>query len=374
MISFVWSPRERLPAGTGGSENYTVGQVRELTRRGIAAQVVTIGLGFDDGRDGFPGIPFLSLSDESAVGRLGGTVVFVSNFPPVATRTTAYQMLHVPPPALPRLRREMRDQAFDRAPIATSRYAADLWARFLDVDRDTIDVVYPFAEPSFAAQPRAPRPTAEIRVLYAGRLSPEKGIYTLLSMLHHELICEPDGDGVEISFTVTTAGADKRQGRIIHDLLRAHPGIQLVAAAQDPSAMAELMSDHDIVVMPSNGQYWHEMFGIVSLEAQHAGCRVVASLDGGLPETDCGAVVFVRPDDAGALAQGVREAIALGPVPSHQRARAAARFTVQESVDSLLAAVERPRSPTPMQIVEELEVLGGLPSVSPPRLDTRSTA
>ena len=53
MISFVWSPGEPLPAGTGGSENYTVGQVRELNRRGIAARVVTIGLGADDGRDEF---------------------------------------------------------------------------------------------------------------------------------------------------------------------------------------------------------------------------------------------------------------------------------------------------------------------------------
>ena len=26
---FVWSPGEGLPAGTGGSENFTVGQVRD---------------------------------------------------------------------------------------------------------------------------------------------------------------------------------------------------------------------------------------------------------------------------------------------------------------------------------------------------------
>lgn len=32
-------------AGTGGSETYTAGHVRELLRRGIEAQVVTIGHG-----------------------------------------------------------------------------------------------------------------------------------------------------------------------------------------------------------------------------------------------------------------------------------------------------------------------------------------
>ena len=66
--------------------------------------------------------------------------------------------------------------------------------------------------------------------------------------------------------------------------------------------MAALMGENDIDLMPSNGQYWHETFGIVSVEAQHAGCRVVASNDGGLLETDCGAVTFVESDNAEALA------------------------------------------------------------------------
>ena len=36
-------------AGTGGSETYTAGHVRELRRRGIDAQVLTIGHGIKDG-------------------------------------------------------------------------------------------------------------------------------------------------------------------------------------------------------------------------------------------------------------------------------------------------------------------------------------
>ena len=68
LISFIWSPGNPLPAGTGGSENYTVGQVRELTRRGIPAQVVTVGLGTHDGRDDFPDVPFRSLPGLADVG------------------------------------------------------------------------------------------------------------------------------------------------------------------------------------------------------------------------------------------------------------------------------------------------------------------
>jgi glycosyltransferase involved in cell wall biosynthesis len=195
-------------------------------------------------------------------------------------------------------------------------------------------------------------------VLYAGRLSPEKGIYTLLAMLHSDLIATD----FKLTFTVTAAGADKPQGRIIHDLLVAHANIRLVPARKSPAAMAELMSEHDIVVMPSNSQYWHETFGIISIEAQHAGCRVVASDDGGLPETDCGGVTLVAPDDAEALARGLRDAIASGPLPARSRSAAARRFTVSQSVDMLLAVLTGPRPITPADIGNELEAIALLPT------------
>lgn len=362
----MWAPGEPLPAGTGGSENYTVGQVRELHRRGIAAQVVTTGLGVHDGRDGFPGVPFHSIARPADVGEIDGTLVFVTEFPAVPTRRVTFQMLHVPPPAGDRQRGAMRAQTRDRHPVATSRFAARLWADFLDVDLATIDVVHPFAETVFAVVPRTPRPLGAVRVLYAGRLSPEKGIYTLLSMLHHELITELVDAGVEITFTVTGAGSDKPQGRIIHRMLESHAGIALIDAARTPAAMAALMAEHDVVLMPSNGQYWHETFGIVSIEAQHAGCRVVASDDGGLPETDCGLVTLVPADDASALAVGLRHAIALGPASDDERAHAATRFTLADSADELLDVLGRVRPPTPAQVVDQLERLVAAPS--PPRL------
>lgn len=360
MISFVWEPGLPLPAGTGGSENYTIGQVRELNRRGVPARVVTIGLGTDDGRDDFPGVPFLALGAAGDVSTLDGTVVFVTDFPVVPTRRTAYQMLHIPPPIRDRYRGHVIAQTQDRGLIATSRFAAGLWAEYLDVDVSTISVVYPFAEPCFGDQIRpAGRPGAT-RVLYAGRLSPEKGIYTLLAMLHSDLVATD----VELTFTVTTAGADKPQGRIISGLLQAHPGIRLVPARKTPATMAALMAEHDVVVMPSNSQYWHEAFGIVSIEAQHAGCRVVASDDGGLPETDCGAITLVAPDNAEALAQGLRRAIALGPPTRAERAGAAARFSLEQSVDALLAVFGGPSPLTPALVVRELEALALLPAAA----------
>jgi D-inositol-3-phosphate glycosyltransferase len=356
LISFIWSPGNSLPAGTGGSENYTVGQVRELTRRGIPAQVVTIGLGADDGRDEFTDVPFRSLATLAAVGDLDGTVVFVNEPHPVPTRNPAFVILHNPPP----IRAEQKAFAVEGtkvlALIATSRYAAALWAAYLDVDVQTINVVYPFAEPCFATQSRPGRPPGKTRILFAGRLSPEKGVYTLLETLHIDII-ERD---VDLTFTATTAGADKPQGAIIERLLGSHPGISVVAARRTPATMAALMADHDIVVMPSNSQYWHETFGIVSIEAQHSGCRVIASDDGGLPETDCGGVVLVKPDDAEALAWGIRAAVDRGPFTG--RRHAGTRFTVEQSVDALLAVLARPQAIPPATIIRQLEELVLAPS------------
>jgi D-inositol-3-phosphate glycosyltransferase len=362
LISFIWSPGNPLPAGTGGSENYTVGQVRELTRRGIAAQVVTVGLGASDGRDGFAGVPFLSLPALACVSELDGTVIFVNEPHTVPTKRPAFVILHNPPPIRERERAFAVTGTRELTLIATSRYAAALWSRYLDVDVVTISVVYPFAEPSFAAQPRPRRTAGQTRVLFAGRLSPEKGIYTLLEMLHIDII-EQDS---RLTFTATTAGADKPQGKIIEKLLGAHPGISVVPNCTTPEQMAALMARHDIVVVPSNSQYWHETFGIVSIEAQHAGCRVVASHDGGLPETDCGGVVLVSPDNAEALAWGIREAADAGPLSAAARHDAGGMFTVGQSVDALLNVFARPLPVPPAVIVRQLEELIAAPSAELP--------
>jgi D-inositol-3-phosphate glycosyltransferase len=364
LISFIWSPGNTLPAGTGGSENYTVGQVRELTRRGIPAQVVTIGLGVLDGREGFPGVPFLSLPALAVVGELEGTVVFVNEPHTVRTRNPAFLILHNPPPIREGKRAFAVEGTRERALIATSQYAAALWARYLDVDIATISVVYPFAEPGFAVQPRPGIAAGQTRVLFAGRLSPEKGIYTLLSTLHIDIIEQDPG----LTFTATTAGADKPQGETIERMLRAHPGISVVSSCKTPAAMAALMARHDIVVMPSNSQYWHETFGIVSVEAQHSGCRVVASDDGGLPETDCGGVLLVRPDNAEALAWGIREAADSGPLSAAARRGAGQQFTVAQSVDALLSVFARPLPIAPAAIVRQREELIAAPSANLPRV------
>jgi len=330
VISFVWPPGTRLPAGTGGSENYTVGQVRELIRRGIAAQIVTVGLGTRDGRNEFIDIPFLGLSSTARISGVDGVVVFVNEAADVPTKEPAFVIMHIPPPdaaSSADIKRAIRGRTL----IATSKYAARLWANYTGRGLAEVHIAYPFAEPCFATQIRNPH-SSSTRILFAGRLSAQKGIYTLLETLHMEGI----QNNPRLIFSVTTAGSDKPEGKLIKLLVDAHPNLTVVPARKTPASMAELLSVHDLVIMPSNSQYWHETFGIVSVEAQHSGVRVVASDDGGLPETNCGGIMLVHPDDPVALAKGIAAAIALGPLSDAIRRQAVNLFTVEQSVDNLL--------------------------------------
>ena len=321
--------------GRGGAENYTLGQARELISRGIEVEIVTVGHGDKDGRSASPDIPFRSLTPEQ-ISKLQTIPVFVMIPMKIDTDQRSYVILHCSPPPDERNEKSFYlDGVKDKKIIVSSKYAADLWAEYLGIDVGEISVVYPFAENAFSTQQRVINRTRSRRVLVANRLSPEKGIYTFMAALHFDYILRD----YDYSFTVATVSPDNSFGRLIEPLLHAHPILKVIPPRKNPAGMADLLVDYDIVVVPSNSQFWHETFGIISVEAQHAGCRVVASDDGGLPETDCFGLVLVEPDNPLKLAIGIAEAAKLGPLSKEARRRASTMYTVKQSVDSLLTVL-----------------------------------
>jgi glycosyltransferase involved in cell wall biosynthesis len=332
MISYVWTCKQPFWGGRGGSENYTAGHIRELVRRGIPARLITIGLGEDDGREDFKDITFTSLESKEQLSQLDDTLIGVSYPINVPTKRQAYTVLHIP------LRSSLGDDPlFDNTGIETNRllapskFAAKMWSSTLGMRAGKISAVYPFAETDFAKVERPKRTNGKVRILFAGRLMPDKGIFTLLAALHLR-----EMEGIKYELTATTAADNTNGGPIIRKLLEAHPWVNVVPARRNPQEMAKLMAEHDIVLMPSSDIFWKETFGIVSVEAQHAGCRVVASNSGGIPETDCGGLLLVRPDDPQALARGIARAAALGPLTTAERLYAGSKHTVAASVDHLL--------------------------------------
>lgn len=326
MISFVWPPGVQMFAGTGGSETYTAGQVRELIRRGIPAQVVSVGHGTRDGRKDFTDIPFLALETAAQISKLPGTVVFVNRAYPVPTKLKSVIILHCATPKISdRVLR--KSEVAGKMIIATSIYSAQQWALYLDIPASRINVVLPFADPIFGNAKRS-KPAKRTRIVYAGRLHPEKGIYTLLELMHDKTM---QNNGHKVS--IVTAGQHVETGRTIARMLKGYPYAQLIPAMKTVQTMAQLLAQSDVLLMPS---VFPEPFGMLSVEAQHAGCRVVASNIGGLPETNCGLLTLVESRNPKALRDGIDQAVALGAATKKERDIAADSFTLSDSVDSLL--------------------------------------
>ena len=329
MISFVWSDTQ--------PESFTIGHIRELTERGIPARVITLGLGKNDGREFYEDVEFLDIESPEVLSELDDVLVFV-NFPiDIPTKKQSFVFYHIPP--LDRRNRvvDYKSAQKDQIILTNSRYLRTVWADYLDVNPNKIHIVYPFADPAFAKVKRTARfQTDSTRVLFAGRLVPEKGIYLLMEAIHHNVL--QDGN---FSLTVTNAGNQTSPGDVIEHILHAHPSIRVIKARTSPAEMARLYARYDIVVVPSNHTYWHEAFGMVSVEAQHSGCKVVASKADGLLETNCGELVYFEAGNSYDMARKIASAAKAGPLLPEQRADTVLHFTREASVNSLLAVIDR---------------------------------
>lgn len=326
MISFIWPRGAAMLAGTGGSETFTAGHVRELNRRGIPAQVVSVGHGKNDGRKDFKDVPFLALDKVVDLEGLAGTIVFVNRAYPVRTKHKSVIILHCVTPSVDQ-KMQMKEEIKNRIVIATSIYSAQKWALYLDVAYSRINVVMPFADPIFGNLPRK-KATQKIRITYAGRLHPEKGIYTLLEAMHAK---EMQNTGYAVS--IVMAGQHVEIGQTIAKMLHGYPYAKLLHPAKTISSMAEVLTKSDILLVPS---VYAEPFGMLSIEAQHAGCRVVASNIGGLPETNCGLLTLIEPRNPKALIGGIKQAVALGQATKKEREFAKEHFTLDSSVEAFL--------------------------------------
>ena len=336
MISFVWSAKYPFLSGAGGSENYTAGQIRELQRRGYQCRIITLGFGENDGRDEFPDIKFLSIKNKEELSELDDLLVFVTYPLAVKTKYPSYVILHCPPPQYMQGDDLFNPKALKGKRIITvSRYALRTWAKYHASTIAKTAIVRPFADDLFGEVERLEYHGKTVRLLFPGRLKADKGIYTLLAAMHLDPL-----QNLDYTLTVTSAGDHSLEGALIAKLLKVHPKVNLIPPRKSPAEMAKLMAEHDIVLIPSTNIFWKETFGMASVEAQHAGARVVGSKAGGLPETDCGTLLKVKPDDPLALAEGIAHAAALGPVTTAERAKAIRKFTLEQSVNSLLRVMK----------------------------------
>ncbi len=140
--------------------------------------------------------------------------------------------------------------------------------------------------------PRPLPPSPPVRLLAAGRLSPEKGFDLLLRALSLAV-----AGGLDATLTLVGSGPERERlaalARPIGERVRFVPAV--------PRAQLwGFMDEAHAVVVPSR----REGLGLVAAEALARGRPVVASRTGGLPELLAapGAGLLVLPDDVAALA------------------------------------------------------------------------
>jgi glycosyltransferase involved in cell wall biosynthesis len=180
-------------------------------------------------------------------------------------------------------------------------------------------------------RPAAPAPKrvkAAPQVLFVGRLEHRKGVDTLLTAARSLI-----ADGVDVEFTLAGPSADPHLREAFAVETALHPGLRDRVHFTGEVSDADLVGLYegaDIVCSPSR----YESHGIVLLEAMMFGKPIVTCAVGGIGEviTPDHDGLFVAPDDARALAHGLRRLLADPPLQA--RLGLAARRTYEERFEA----------------------------------------
>ncbi|HEY5211193.1 MAG TPA: glycosyltransferase family 4 protein [Stellaceae bacterium] len=132
----------------------------------------------------------------------------------------------------------------------------------------------------------------EKRILYVGRIAPEKGVLPLAQALAQILPALPD-------WRTALIGAGRKPGddygrRVGAALAPVADRVALPGFLTHERIMAEF-AGAAIAIVPS---VWPEPFGRTAMEAMAAGCAIIASPRGGLPDIVGDAGLLVEPEAA----------------------------------------------------------------------------
>jgi glycosyltransferase involved in cell wall biosynthesis len=158
---------------------------------------------------------------------------------------------------------------------------------------------FPERLPGSPVQRRVPR------VLFAGRLVPEKGAHVFV-----EAMWLLQARGIRVTgrlLGATGFGSTNPPTAYSRSLLRNAPANLEFGGYRPADALAEEFRRADIFCSPST---WEEPFGLVNVEAMASGLPVVSTLGGGVPEVFAeGGAILVPRDSAVALASALERLI-----------------------------------------------------------------
>jgi glycosyltransferase involved in cell wall biosynthesis len=171
-------------------------------------------------------------------------------------------------------------------------------------------------------------PRDAVLIAAAGRISPQKGFDILLKAVRELAL-----SGVALYCAVFGAGPVLEDLRALGATLQLEPTLRLPGFRSD---VGDLWCAADVAVIPS---VWPEPFGYVALEALSAGCAVVASRAGGLPEVvSADSAILTEPGDVEGLAAALRHLVLSPELRSRMRQAArqrAGQFTLEANVTNV---------------------------------------
>ena len=163
-------------------------------------------------------------------------------------------------------------------------------------------------------RPREPRdylPNGKLRLVSVGRLSPEKGLLTVLKALK---ILKDQGL-TSLSYRVVGTGIAEKSLKHSAKVLGVDHLISFLGELPG-HAVPQVLEDSDVLVLPSlRTETWAETQAAVVQEALLMKCVTVTTPTGALPETNAPAMhrFFFDPGDAKALARVLGSVAAMNP-------------------------------------------------------------
>ena len=167
-------------------------------------------------------------------------------------------------------------------------------------------------ERRFAADSSAPAPP-EHTILTVGRLVWEKGhqdVLRAVAALEHGVVPWTANGPLRARVRVVGVGPEERRlKRYAHDLGVSHL-VEFLGGASYDRMPAVYRSSTCLVLASLPTATWEEQFGMVLVEAMHAGLPIVATASGAIPEVVGDGATLFRPGDWIGLAR----ALASGPL------------------------------------------------------------
>lgn len=191
----------------------------------------------------------------------------------------------------------------------------------------------------FQRLPKSRHPAEPLRLLYAGQVTPDRGLMTVIDALG-EL---PEQTRSRLTLTVAGTGPQEFLNAVharIRDLGLVNR-ISLLGKVVH-SDIAGIFKGHDVFIFASKRP---EGLGFVCIEAMLAGCAVVTTGSGGAKEiADVGRLPMFRPDNPASLSvllsrlEGQREEVA--EIAARGQAAALEKFSFEEMMAAWLCTFD----------------------------------